>query len=669
MQTRTKHIIGILTASLASLVYLGVSLTFGRLQRDLIYDDVSYANDAAHRLHILFSGGLSNFIRDLFSTPPHSPFSTGLGIIAILLAGNNDYALYLANGVIIVCVVAFLVSTFERLPAAGLSWIVFAFLVSPLALFTVENFRPDCAVGYATTAMIWWFIQGTLKRDSKKFMLAGVAFGSALLIKPTFFAHTLALSICLIAVYFLALILRTRYRANPGALSLRWPAQYFALGIAIAIPYFTFAGREIFSYFWSNTQGENSHLWSFSHDTSLLVVARTFLFGGYQRAAGYNLGLSALLAGLAVPVLIKKRRFIELASVTITLSFAIASFAILVFGRHQNEFFFSTFQMLVILAGFESFAHLVTLCPSPRRRFLIAGAWILLALTINRNLPLIYPDNTIDNIRGHSWNDKIVNAIVQATLPSRMQEARSGRPIEVYVTTPGPISVDSIKWTATKVGVPMNTRGDYLSDRVDDELQTARASEYVVMPNPGSSDYYRQFPSASAQAKLGAALATDPDFTAITPLTGDSRYFVFQNHRASIDSSRVVQLSGVSSIEGFGAEEGPYPQWNLPRVEWMSDPVGRICVATPGRFGFDLRFRAPSRGKLFVASTGSSPFDETETDSVEMGTFQPNEFVAYRFDHVFTQAQPCLLLKPALEVPAQPGNVLLFARLAVAPRQ
>src|SRR5690606_21602473 len=99
-------------------------------------------------------------------------------------------------------IAVFLAREFADLDGLAMAWILAVTLLSPLAFATIENFRPDMALGVATSAMAWWFLAALVRHQRRSFFLAGSALGAALLIKPTFFAHTLALAgaLCAIAV-------------------------------------------------------------------------------------------------------------------------------------------------------------------------------------------------------------------------------------------------------------------------------------------------------------------------------------------------------------------------------------------------------------------------------------------------------------------------------------
>src|SRR3954471_2949097 len=113
-----RDAMAVLLAILFAIVYLHVSEIGGRLSYDMTYDDVSYANEAAGHLRHLVAEGFPGLLRSLREVPPHSPWATGLAMLAFLVGGIDDFALYASNTVLLVIAAVFVARRGES-SAAG----------------------------------------------------------------------------------------------------------------------------------------------------------------------------------------------------------------------------------------------------------------------------------------------------------------------------------------------------------------------------------------------------------------------------------------------------------------------------------------------------------------------------------------------------------------------
>lgn len=655
MKICTRTWVGMLAALLMSLFYIHASQVVGRLGHDITYDDIAYVNDASDRLELLFLHGVTAFIHSFQTQPPHSPFSSVLAIVALLLGGYHNVVFYAANSLLLVAVVLFLIREFADIETGGVVWIVATFLCSPLAFNSIVHFRPDFAVGFASTAMIWWFSIGLFRGNATAFKLAGVAFGAALLIKPTFFPHTLAMGMGLIGLF--GLVRFWSFGRTSALKPSPWSSILYFLGIAavLASPYYIFGGRAIFEYFWTNTQGANAYLWSFSPETSLFVVIRTYLFGGYQHAIEFHLPLAILFITCGTAVFIATRNRAELAIMASLVGLAGASFLILVFGRHKNDFFFATFQSLVLLAGFHGFSGAYCASRTIAKWTLIGASWVALAVVIQLNQSHVPPPSTTEDSSNQSWNSRVISLVSSALEESRTGTASNLNPIKIFITVPGPVNAESAKWIATKQGIRVQPVSFYKSEVLSEYVDRAQQSDFVVIPNETYAEYYRTFPSTSVQPALAQVILNDPQFRQLGESDPRAHYFVFENTRLQKPRTPVIDVPPFDSVDGFATEEGPYPQWQLPRVQWMSQQVATICVMGPGEYSVQLRFRSDVPGALSIGSA--------RTTSVVVGQFSPEKFVDYAFTHTFRKDDLCLKIEPSFSRAPLPDHVLLFSKL------
>lgn len=144
-------------------------------------------------------------LRGYFKTRKHSPYSSLLAIIGFALFGPVDWAPYFMN-VITSCFslgsIAYMLRNINHIIAAV---ILMIFLFVPLSFYMVHEFRPDFAVALFSCIFAFLALESLLSQpryDNFKLRCAGAAFGLALLVKPSFFAHTLALGF-VVAVFII----------------------------------------------------------------------------------------------------------------------------------------------------------------------------------------------------------------------------------------------------------------------------------------------------------------------------------------------------------------------------------------------------------------------------------------------------------------------------------
>jgi len=656
MPLQRRYIAGIAVALICTAVYVNAAIATGRLRYDLTYDDITYVYDATERLGILASQGPFRFLLGFISDPPHSPFSTALAIVALAVGGYHDIVFYAANAVLLVAAVAFLVRSFAQARTGAITWVLAAFLCSPLAIYAVQNFRPDLALGFATAAMAWWFLRGTLDSDESAFWLAGAAAGCALLIKPTFFAHTLALMGALVA--FFAIARSYRRRSAPEHIpSWRPVAQFLGLAALVALPYYALAGHAMFDYLWTNTRGKDAHLWSFSPDMSALQVARTFLGPPFQDAIRWHLVLAACLIvpGAAWFLRMGKRR--DLALLCALVAVAFGSFLILVVGRHKSEFFFASFQSIIVLAALHCFVGIHSDLQPRARGVFLGVSWVALALIVQLNYAQGLPDSYSETRVNASWNQALAVTIAHRMQARATPAWSENSPAMVFVTVPGPVNAYAVVWSARKLGVPGLGAWDLdRSSDLADFLARAKQSAFIVVPDPVRAQFFRQFPAAAVQRGLGQVLSKDPSFKNISSDVDSAHYLVYENTVRAVAPGPVMDLAPLSSIEGFANEEGPYPQWNLPRVQWATDDRPRVCGPGPGSYEARILLRASAPGTLHVSAAGM-------TDAL-LGPVFTDRFVEYRFARNFSPGvDPCIELRPQFSSAPRAGRTLLFSQL------
>ena len=524
--TRNARVLAatVVVALLAAAVHFVLCQRYGRLAFDLHYDDVAYATEAADRLEDLAAGGLPGFAHALVAHPPHSPWMVLQAMVAFSVAGLRDEALYASNAWILVAAALAVVAILRGRPLAVVALGVAALVSSPLAFAIMSEFRPDLLLGLVTALLAWVLAR---KPSRHAVPIAGFLMGMALLVKPTFFAHTLAIA-------FAAGVAGMVVSRMPSALATdapKWSARQLVLalllGCAIAVPYAVIGGKQILGYFWANTYGENRNVWNYAAELPLAVVAEQslpFLFklGRFDGPATCAAALSFafLLAG--------RRQRPEAWRVAQLLALAGLSAAIIVLGRQRSSYFFATMHWLLFFAALEGYAAFeATTPPASRWRPRTGFAVLLVALAIANGamtFPL-FPDYTR---RGSSWNARIV-ALVQEDL--RRHPVSDPQGPRILVASGGPVNRGSLLWVARGRGLRFVAPEMLMvADGVAAQA-VARSSDYIVVPRPTIETDDAALPVREIQVPLLRQMRSDARFQPLSTLAPGDAFEVYANRQ------------------------------------------------------------------------------------------------------------------------------------------
>ncbi|WP_218510120.1 hypothetical protein [Variovorax sp. dw_308] len=658
---RLRQLFAAVIAVLLAVIYLRVSQLNGRLAADLAYDDVSYANDAANRLLIGSEHGLFAFLATFAADPPHSPFSTLLAVCAFAIGGLSEFAMYSSNALVLLGVATFV--TYE-LKNAGRSVLLLALcivLLSPLAYRTIHDFRPDIALGFATAVMTWWFVGGLILGERVLFRRAGFALGACLLIKPTFFAHTMAIALSLVGLALAIQFFGRNERILRGKLVATGLAWFLGLGFLVSASYFAIHGSQIFSYFWDNTRGGQSGIWSFSRDLSihdlLTIFLRDFTF---RRLLGYHFIFAVVALVICGVLLLRNDAKEDAVRVGSMITMAFVSLVVIVIGRHKNELFTASFAWILLLAAVFAMAALSQRLKCTGKLWLLASATAALVLTIwfNGTLESIFtpPKST----RGTSWNQKLIGLIREYESQHVGPRSATESPT-VFLPFEGPVNANTLKWLAIKQGFPINASSQLSADFVLAK-SSAENSSYVVLPNTASAEYYHWLPNDSIQSDMLAWVVANPRFKPITAPTQNSQYFVFANVPLLDANRSTVMVDGIFTLQGFLEEEGPYPKWALPRVRWMNKNPAMLCMLDSPRVAhrIDMRVLAYTAASLDV-----SDHDGEKLASV---TLSPGQFSDVSITYTPKAGKYCLTLAAQIPHAADPERLLLFSKIEISAR-
>ena len=138
------HARDVILALILAAAYTGFSaqhpMLYGRLARDIRYDDCVYFADAATRLAEL-RVSRTDFLRAYASSPPHSPFCTFLAMAGFGIFGLHDWVPYAANGIVLAAFMVMITFLLSPVPSpAARALLLTGFIFVP---FSYEAIR-DC---------------------------------------------------------------------------------------------------------------------------------------------------------------------------------------------------------------------------------------------------------------------------------------------------------------------------------------------------------------------------------------------------------------------------------------------------------------------------------------------------------------------------------------------
>ncbi len=586
------------TAALAvGLTALRTSLATGRLSQDSTYDDVGYLIDGLQRVRLLHADGVSAFASDLVRRPPHSAFSTGLAIVGFLAFGEHDWAPYVANLLLVAGSLYLLATPFRQLGGWLPSLAPLALATVPLLQTAVIEFRPDYAVGLATAGFCALLVPCASRAPAPqdvRWGWAGVVLGLALLAKPPFLPHTLLLAGAMAGAIVVAHRgLRLFSRAWWNSAEVRGAARFLATGAVVALPYYAVNGAHVVEYFRTNTfSGRHAELWRV--DGGHWGALRFFTI---QPPVAEQLGfwfwvfLAVVVAGLVAAAW--RRQWRSFGETGLLAGAAALSLAVLVLGRHANQFFAVTFQLLLATAACRTVARWADpLHPQETepaagvapmnwrqawRRRLLGGGLTGLALwqATLATPPTWFP------LSPEARPPLDVNRKILAALARESRESPAGAPPQVFLALAGSVSAPTLEWLALKARQPALFFDAHRAFDLGELLDNARSADFVVIGAADDAAYLAWLPANRLQTQLRTALLAEGfQLKERFPTSGPPIDLLeAPNHRATQRSDLSATTQGAT---GFLDPEGPFPQWRLGRVQWGLYPESAIPLGGEG---------------------------------------------------------------------------------------
>jgi hypothetical protein len=500
------------------------SLRFGRLAMDPVYDDVGYLIDGLQRLNVLDSAGVHAFCQTFVQSPPHSPWSTLLAVLAFALFGVNDWAPYLLNGLLVFFLLCLAWNVAGQTTSTRVV-ITSVVLLSQLPFQAILEFRPDfaaalCTAGFAVILLKMGICGMDRAAEPRSYFCVGLLAGLAYLTKPTFFPHT---TVMLFAALFVSeidrgLLARGRFEILG---IIRRSLLVLAGAVLVAGPYFSVHWRALLGYFLVNTgSGKEANIWKES--------------GGFwgslaERLHGYSVSITLgrftnlfaiwLLVGLAIALVHRNYRAV-LFSVSGILLSAI-SLLLIAAGQMGDPHFSYAWIILFVLTTLYAIGEIAK---DPKTAFLAFVFCVMSFFTFYKAAPKTPWHVTKDTARGESMNQAIVERIA-----ARAATDLGARPVIVYSTFMGDVNAASQDWLALKENVKARFQDLHRSGDITEHLAAIQTADFVEVADPSSAWLVRWLPSTPLQDALLQNLRNQSNFREILPVLGkEGTVFLFE---------------------------------------------------------------------------------------------------------------------------------------------
>lgn len=565
------------------------SLRQGQLSVPTTYDDISYFVDAARRLQTLYDSGLPAFLATFVSEPPHAPLATLVSLSAFALMGLRDWAPAIINGVWV-----FLLLLCLRIRLSGRPWWVYlcvalAVLAWPLTGFLVIETRPDIVCGLMTAFGTFIVVSRPwIEAPKARIAWTSIAIGLALLAKPSVSPVTLALYGWAMLVASLA-DWRASNRQLPLGKVVRTNLSSLAIVVICTLPYYAIGLRQTVDYIYVSIFGQEKDLWALQ----LSIPKHAFYYlwgtGGNATMGRWLFVTLALLAGLSIlrwrSVVSDCTRIASIAAV------ALAAYVLVSIPAQKSPFLGIVFSCLCLFLFITAAAIILEWCArrtrggSALQAAFCAG---LLAMALSCFQPHWYYRSGGSHVAEAPAISERRFALIQ-TMGEKISASEHNTPRVFLPAITNYLNADILTFELMK-----RRKGDaqaFDAHRSGDHslhLSSVEQATHVVLFDTADPELLQRLPSTAVLPTIVQALQDHPSFRLLAKFpaaTGPSTIALFERRGA---------FDGVKALSGFLPLEGPYPQWNLPRVRWALGEEARIRFSEAEWGASRLTFRAHS---------------------------------------------------------------------------
>ena len=534
----------LLVSSVFTAIVIQYSFRRGRLLIYPAYDDVVYMLDGLRRLDNVYQSGPPAFFLKWMRDPPHAPLSSLLAFLSFLVLGIHDWAPYVANGVIILTLVAFTDRLMKQTSAMCRMAAIIFVLSTPVAAEAVHEFRPDIAGALFTTIAVVTLLDGRLiGSDWIRPVGAGIFFGLALFSKMTIFPLTVAVSMCALAVA----IARDRLIEPFGSRPVMRVAGLFIVPAALfAGPQYLIGLKQTIKYIYDTQFGRNAGVWILK--VPIRQHLMFFLNGDGARVmlGNHRFILVAIFLLGSVYLGITRRRDQILNSLAYATVILVA-YLIPTLNLHKHQFFGVVFHLSLIFSALLILRHLMSV--EGDRPATIPWAQALMVSVSIAGIFLFQwpafqtPEETAQSDRRKQIDDQIIEAILDHKGPAAST---------AMLTTAGYVSSDLFNYLVLKRKQSISFGDLAFSNDLEEHRRSWPNMDFVIAAERDDSESAPYVPSQAIQNELLSALHSSPDFVQIAaiPTLNGKCFFVFQNvRRVPLRDSRPAQSCSEANAE------------------------------------------------------------------------------------------------------------------------
>lgn len=515
-------------AALFTAVFIQLSVSVGRLQQYPQGDDMTYFLDGLDRLEQFRTDGLKGIVAGYLDRPPHSPWSSFLAASSFAIFGMREWGPYLGNGLLILVLVGFVdfLAIGRGLWSSG--FCLFMACTVPFAAQGVMQFRPDFATGLFTAIGIVLLLRGNFAESARTHRLAaGLAFGLALVAKPTGSPFTLGI---VIGTLVLAGICDRMERPDLtfGRVAASWG---WCLGpmLLLAAPHYALAWREVATVLELNTVSPQSQVWAMSGGQRFPWYYYLTGLGGRMMLRNHLYLFVAICLASLIFVLYVRDRVASVRHLAFALVLAVAWAVPTMLGSF-SPFFTQTFTVLLLFCAVLAVCDVLPRVPRGGTRFLwvrgllVAGALGAVFIGIGSRPSGVAPDPA--RIR---LNRDIYREVLQYV------RAGSGEgPERVFLTCTGDVAPETLNWLARKEGLKASFHTELLSTDLDVfRREIDRSSFVLAVTTRGAGKVHPWLPSAELADTVLEIVRSRSDFREVTALgpLGANEYHLFARDR------------------------------------------------------------------------------------------------------------------------------------------
>lgn len=522
------------------------STRVGRLAHHSAYDDCTYLFDAWWRVDLLDREGLGAALHTLTFAFPHSPWNTLQSFVAFQLFGLNDVGPYVFHVLLVFTLLLTVAWIFRDLPR----WIrVVAILLAlsfQFTFFVVHELRPDPAYAILLgTTLSWGIIATWQKRNLDRSLLMRVfaLLALSLYFKPTFFLNSIfiagvfgaSLLIASVTVFQKDTYSRTieplRQRLSIALKALILPAVAF---IVVSLPLFIFRFDYFLDYLLRNAFGSETNIWKI--EGGMLAAAHFFTVGwGGSQMLGKSFFTALFLLGIAILVLLVRRRFDRLIPVAWMLIMTAAALFVMASGQLNTPFFGLTFHVLLVISSiFASSQAIAGLTAKP---LLLFGVVFITAALRNTatftpswelDYPIFHQNQRVFSI-SHKEHGIVGPIIDQLEIEINRQNGVHHKG-HIFVSFVGSINKATLVWAAALRGFDWDFQGFDRNESLDDYAAAIADAQLVLTAEVDAPEISLYLPTANLHPQVHDLVRQHPDFTLVAefPTYSGASYFLFK---------------------------------------------------------------------------------------------------------------------------------------------